>query len=180
MVFDRFPKVRIAFAEPMMYKRNHHIMNFAAALILAIFFLTGATIAGFGVRTVLQARESAAWPSAQGIIRTSTVTSQRGSKGGTTYKPEVTYTYTVDGAEYTGNLIAYGLKGSSASRSFAQHYDSKYPEGSAIPVAYDPARPQTSVLEPGVSKRAFIMVAFGAIFAVNALMFGLIYWLFTP
>lgn len=162
-----------------MYKRNHHIMNFVA-IFLGIFFLVGVTVAGFGVRTVLQARESAAWPSAQGIIRTSTVTSQRGSKGGRTYKPEVTYTYTVDGTEYCGDLIAYGLKGSSASRSFAQYYDNKYPEGSTVPVAYDPARPQTSVLEPGVSKRAFILVAFGAVFALNGLLFGLIGWLFTP
>lgn len=154
-------------------------MNFAA-ILLAVFFLVGATIAGVGVRTVFQARESATWPAAQGVIRSSTVTSQRGSKGGTTYKPEVTYTYTVDGAEYTGNLIAYGLKGSSASRGFAQYYDNKYPEGAAVPVAYDPAHPQTSVLEPGVSKKAFILVAFGAIFAVNALMLGLISWLFAP
>ncbi len=154
-------------------------MNFVA-IFLAAFFLIGATIAGFGVRTVLQAQESGSWPSAQGIILSSTVASQRGSKGGTTYKPEVTYSYTVDGTEYQGDLIAYGMKGSSSDRSFAQHYDKKYPEGSTVPVAYDPAKPQTSVLEPGVSKRAFITVAFGAIFAINGLLFGLIYWLFTP
>lgn len=158
---------------------NLSAMNFVS-IFLAVFFLVGATIAGFGVRTVLQARESGSWPSVPGIIRTSTVTTQRGSKGGVSYKPVVTYSYSVDGAEYTGDLIAYGLKGSSASRSFAQYYDNKYPEGSSVPVAYDPASPQTSVLEPGVSKRAFILVAFGAIFAMNALMFGLISWLFTP
>ncbi|MBN8712260.1 MAG: hypothetical protein BGO12_18025 [Verrucomicrobia bacterium 61-8] len=153
-------------------------MNFAT-ILFAAFFLIGATIAGFGVRTVLQARESATWPSAQGIILSSTVKTQSDSDG-TTYKPEVTYTYTVDGTEYRGDLIAYGMKGSSASYGFAQHYDKKYPEGSTIPVAYDPAKPQTSVLEPGVSKRAFITVAFGAIFAINGLLFGLIWWLFTP
>lgn len=153
-------------------------MNYVA-IFLSVFFLIGATIAGFGVRTVFQARESGSWPSVQGIILSSKVTSQSDSDG-TTYKPEVTYSYTVDGAKFTGNLIAYGLKGSSSSRGFAQYYDSKYPEGSAVPVAYDPASPQTSVLEPGVSKRAFILVAFGAIFAINALMFGLISWLFTP
>lgn len=149
------------------------------SVFLAVFFLVGATIAGFGVRTVFQARESGGWPSVPGVIRSSTVKSESGSDG-TTYRPEVVYTYTVDGTEYTGSLIAYGLKGSSSSRSFAQHYDSKYPEGSAVPVAYDPARPQTSVLEPGVSKRAFILVAFGAVFAINALMFALISWLFAP
>ncbi len=152
-----------------------------AAILLTVFFLVGATIAGFGMRTVLQARESGSWPSVPGIIRSSTVASQRGSKGGTTYKPEVTYSYTVDGTEYRGDLIAYGLKGSSSSsRSFAQYYDAKYPEGATVPVAYDPAHPQTSVLEPGVSKRAFILVVFGAVFAMNALMFGLISWLFAP
>lgn len=163
-----------------MYKHGRHVMNFVS-IFLAVFFLVGATIAGFGVRTVFQARESGSWPSVPGVIRSSTVTSQRGSKGGTTYKPEVTYSYTIDGTEYRGDLIAYGLKGSSSSsRGFAQYYDNKYPEGSTVPVAYDPAHPQTSVLEPGVSKRAFLMFAFGAIFAVNALMFGLVYWLFIP
>lgn len=153
-------------------------MNFVA-IFLTVFFLIGATVAGFGVRTVFQARESGNWPSVPGIIRSSTVTSQSSSDG-TTYKPEVTYSYTVDGTEYQGDLIAYGLKGSSSDRSFAQYYDKKYPEGATVPVAYDPARPQTSVLEPGVSKRAFITVAFGAVFAINALLFGLVWWLFTP
>lgn len=79
-------------------------MNFAS-IILTTFFEAG-------VRPALQAGESVSQPSAQGIIRSSTVVSQRGSKGGTTCKPEVAY-------EYRSDLIAYGLKGSSSSPSFA-------------------------------------------------------------
>jgi len=83
------------------------------------------------------ARESANWPSAPGVITESESANRRW---------RVAYTYSVEGADYTGTGIVVGAKpgGKSAAAILA-----RYPLGSQVTVHYPPGNPKLAVLEPG-------------------------------
>lgn len=150
------------------------------SICFAIFIFIGVVVAGFGVRAILQARESSRWPSVPGIIQSSSVERSSGTKGGTTYKPKIKYTYSVAGTEYTGNLIAFGLANVSAGGKFAEEYIQKYPKGKNVQVFYSPTDCKTSVLEHGLTKRSFVLFAFGIMFAAMGLCFAAMTWLLSP
>ena len=71
------------------------------------------------------------------------------STGVVNYNPEIEYTYTVNGREYTSNVIMFGgVIGGRFSKMY-RRYIERYPEGSFAKVYYDPAKPENAVLEPG-------------------------------
>ena len=90
-----------------------------------------------------------------------------------TAKPDVDYTYEVNGRDYRGGLVSVGpdpgasLFGDSINERRAR----RYREGSEVEVYYNPLRPADAVLERGVSHR---MVVSHAFFAVISLALGLI------
>ena len=94
------------------------------------------------------------------------------------YSPLVRYKYSVSNRAFTGERICFGLDGMFAGYKFAQRYTQRYPVGSPVAVYYDPEQPSQSVLEPGITKRAFIPMAFGLGFAIFGGWFALTSWLF--
>ena len=148
-------------------------------LFILIFVVVGLGIAGFGARSVVHARASSAWPHVSGKITHSEIDRSSNSDG-TSYKPRVHYTYSVNGEPFTGERICFGLANMSAGYRFAQAYTKRYQVGSSVDVYYDPVQPASAVLEPGLSKRAFIPMSFGLAFAFMGAWFGLILWLFQP
>lgn len=149
------------------------------SLFFAVFILAGGIVAGFGVRNIIQAHESRNWLPADGKITASEVERRRSSKGRGSYSPSVKYEYTVDGQKYDGETIAIGMKNVSAGQGFARRFVSKYPAGKSVQVFYNPALPGHSVLEPGLSKRSFILFAFGISFALVGTCFATVAWLFS-
>lgn len=150
------------------------------SLFFAIFILAGVTMAGFGIHNIVQAHESRNWLSTDGSITFSDIERRSGSKGGSSYAPSVRYQYTIQGKQYEGSMVAIGLKHVSAGRSFAERIIKKYPQGKSLQVFYNPADPSESVLEPGLSKRSFILFSAGITFALIGSCFALVTWLFSP
>lgn len=85
-------------------------------------------------------------------ILSSTVLSQSSSDNGTTYTPEITYSYQFEGQLHTSDRYAYTLWGSS-DRDLAYSIIADYPVGSETVARVDPDDPTEAVLD--VSGRTF-------------------------
>lgn len=100
------------------------------------------------------------WPTADGEVTESKVVSQRGSKGGTTYKPEVHYRYSVGGGSFTSDTITKGLSYSTSSGGYARKVLGEFPAGKKIKVFYDAVDPSSSVLYAGMGEHEWQTVGF--------------------
>jgi len=79
----------------------------------------------------------------------------RKDRYGRSYIPIISYEYKFEGLHFEGNKIRYG--GTWGTKSEANAYCEKYPEGSSVKVSVDPIHPERSVLVPGGT---FIYLAF--------------------
>lgn len=124
------------------------------AVILALIY--AAIPIGIVVVMVLKYREvrrARAWPTTAGTVVTSTVASRVLSPDDPNYnpgdtnvtnEPRVEYEYTVAGKTYRGRRIDLGEKTSSYE---LEAILDRYPVGTAVTVYYDPADPNTAVLD---------------------------------
>lgn len=122
-------------------------------LIPLVFIIVSIYVVMVSARSLRKANGSLRWQSTSGQIlspRKRTVHYANGARhGGGTYEAEVSdvnYSYTVDGTEYTGERISYGVGGAHGSSKKAH---AKFPPGSTVKVYYNPSDPSEAVLEPG-------------------------------
>ncbi len=105
------------------------------------------------VTKLWEVRQASRWPSAEGKVIASRVESRTRLPGDPAYdfddtevtnEPLVEYEYHVGGRKYRGKRITIGEKTSSYE---LESLLARYPVGTAVTVYYDPANPQTAVLE---------------------------------
>ncbi len=122
----------------------------------------------FGKPILDNARASTAWPSVEGVIEQSSVstTHRSGKDKKTMYAAEITYRYTVEALEYHCSTVAFGGNGSSSSSQAAYAVTKRYPVGQAVPVYYEPQKPENAVLEPGVTWASYAVYGIGLVFLV--------------
>jgi len=111
-------------------------------------------------KNIRVARESAGWPGVTG-----SVTASERTKRGLRTQPRVTFSYQVDGKDYTGSNI---VPGGTVSPKETDAILSRYPAGSAVTVHYCPKDAGVSVLEPGPNRYV------SAIFATYLIWFVLL------
>lgn len=141
-------------------------------LVLLIIALVGLLIAAGGGFFAYRSSQSRSWPTAEGRITRSEVERERSigdAEEDVQYRAIVHYAFTVDGTEYTGERVAFGL-GTSNRRSDAAGIIDRYPVGQTVQVHYSPDDPKDAVLETGVGGFAIIMLIVGPLL----LLFGLI------
>ena len=131
------------------------------AAFLGMFAAAGLGIFG------LEMYRIATWEPVSARIISSDVGSVRGSKGGTSYKPVVGYTYTYDGRPYTSYVVT--PIDISAGESWARSVAARY-RPSGITTAYvNPRQPASAFLvhEPSLMPLIFVLVpvAFGFLFS---------------
>lgn len=119
-----------------------------------------AIMVGFGVfywkvDDFKQAYASSSWPTVQGrIIHSEMVRIRR--PGETVSDADITYSYMVNGRQYSGYLVSIPeYQGDARSMS---KIVKRYPEGNTVTVYYDPDNPANAVLEPGLN---MVLLAFG-------------------
>jgi hypothetical protein len=116
-----------------------------------IFVGIGAFLLYKGQQSRKKVGASQGWPSTQGqIVDTHIDRSMHTDSDGDTdysYTPRLEYTYEFGGVHYHGKNIYFGLASGYNNQSQAQEIIDRYPVGSEIPVYYDPANPEDSVLE---------------------------------
>jgi hypothetical protein len=134
----------------------------------AVFSATGIPMVWLGLHFLGRDRAIARWPSAPGVVISSSIEMARGQgrdKQGfsytyESYTPVARYTYTVGGQELEGDQIARVVE-SNTSRDLVQACVDKYPPGKEVMVLYDPSDPKTAYLETRRSLGAMIILAFG-------------------
>jgi hypothetical protein len=95
------------------------------------------------------------WPSTEGVIITSEVKTDFGKSDDVDPKHNaaITYRYTVDGTEYTGERISFAGQ-TFLKKGRADSLVMRYNVGKRVKVYYNPKTPHVSVLEPGTTSRA--------------------------
>ena len=88
------------------------------------------------------------YASADGTVVSTKIESSSDSEGGTTYTPQVHYTYSVNGRQFQADRISYLFV--SSSHQAAQNVVDRFPAGQALTVYYNPASPGDSVLVRGI------------------------------
>ena len=136
---------------------------------MLIFFVVGLGLVYWGWGVLQNARSSASWPSVSGQITSSSVSHSTDSEGADSYTPSVGYRYVVNDLQYSGSRIKFG-ETSYNKESEAAAVVARYPAGTTIPIYYDPAGPDTAVLEPGVTSGSYLFLAIGACFIILALV----------
>jgi hypothetical protein len=98
---------------------------------------------------LLAAAETTSYPSTTATIKESHLSSRRGSRGGTIWDADVSYSFSVNNQTFTSTAINKGNAGLS-KRSAAEYTLALFPVGKQVPAYYNPANPQEAVLMPGI------------------------------
>lgn len=117
------------------------------SVVLSVF---GAmiVIAGLALPPYLRAKQSAQWPSTDGVITNSWM-NVRVAKGMPYYHGEIGYKYRVGSVAYHGSALSLG-RPIWASKEVWQPVLDQHPMGKMVRVYYDPLDPAKAVLEPGL------------------------------
>lgn len=99
----------------------------------------------WGWQFIRRARRSADWPMAPGTIRESRVVRQ-----GNARSPRVSFDYVAAARPQVGNRLWVGPRSIAVTGDWADRVAGRYPVGTAVRVAVDPADPAYAVLEPGL------------------------------
>lgn len=122
--------------------------------------------------SILRGQKSRGWPNVSGSILSSRISVHESTDddGSTTtnYGVALLYRYSVGGQEYQGTRRTF-TDVNTSSRARAEKILATYPQGGSVTVYYDPQKPSTSVLVPGVSWISYLFLALGLAF----LLFGL-------
>ena len=141
----------------------------ACVILISLgLFILGA----FGISNLERDRSSLHWPSTSGIIDSATL--ERSGLNGPNARfnhfwADISYDYQIAGVSYHGTRVSFGglWRGIDFNRSDkwrATRVLDHYPKGKQVTVFYDPSDPATAILEPKITDRTWISLAFGVIF----------------
>jgi len=139
--------------------------------VVIALFTYGAWLMFTGeVRDIVRGFASKSWPSTQGVVLSSRISSHPGSHA--SWFPVVTFQYTVDDRAFEGDVIAFhslsGPRVGGNNRADVQEMADSYAAGTTVEVYYDPQDPAVSVLQPGASYTNI----FGPVFSLIVLVIG--------
>jgi len=127
-------------------------------------------------------QQAASWPVVGGTITRARVESRKQRMGNTLYRqaskstyyrPDLAYRYEVNGKTFEGKRARFGERaGWDKDAAAMKRLIDPYPEGHAVQVRYDPARPGEAVLTAGAG--AFWRTI--AVFATACLVLGVAGW----
>lgn len=137
---------------------------FGSSVISLIFLAVGGGLLFYGVRLWQNARVSTNWPTVQGQVVSSSVRVDTDDEG-TSYFADVLFTYVVNDHRYESDRVTFGQFG-NGNRSRAQGIVDRYPVGGVVPVYYQPEKPETAVLEPGVTAGPYFILGMGVCFSM--------------
>jgi hypothetical protein len=124
--------------------------------------------------SLVKAQATKNWPSVAGkVIRAQIVPVEKireKKQKLVLFRPEVVYSYTVDGKEFVTDTIRADLS-AQAQTAEAELLLEKYPAGQSVAVFYNPANPAEAVLEPGRNPQTQSLLICGiALVVVSTIM----------
>lgn len=138
-------------------------MKANGVISVAIFTLFWTALVGVadGIvgRNLFRALRALDYSETTGIVLSSEVTHQYGSKGGN-YGVAIRYRYEVNGTEREGDRYRHSGFSSSSDSSWADAVVGQHPVGASVKVYYDPANPEESVLSRGINGSDLFILLF--------------------
>jgi hypothetical protein len=147
--------------------------GFGGMLVFTLFWcsITGVFV-GFLVHGFARAADAQRrFVPAEGRVIESAVDTHFDSDGNT-YGFKIRFAYEVGGTPYEGRRYAFGEMRSSDGHARARGLVQKHPAGSAIPVYYDPKKPEDSVIVRDPDPSLYFMVLFLVPFVLIGLGMG--------
>lgn len=158
-------------------------------LFAAVLVVAGTGLIFWAGPSLKVARESANWPTAQGrilssektYVTTSTTSSPSSSailgrtdrKSWTSYRPSISYSYTVDGSEYESTRLELG----SIDMGRTDEYLQEFAEGKEVTVHYNPDDPEQAVLIAGADATFYVLMFVGLL-AIGLAIFMVVVTIF--
>ena len=148
----------------------------------AIFIIGGIIAAYFGINTIKIAIASESWPTVEGKVTRSEITSviREVERDGisvkeTHYIPHVSYHYTVNGLAHISDKVSFvEASYDETCSNCANAIRNVYPKDTIVKVHYNPEKPNEAVLEAGLQMRTFSALAAGILVSlVGAIFFFL-------
>lgn len=139
---------------------------------LVLLTIIGLALTAVGGVMLKNAVESKNWPVTNGTVTGSEVA------GSIKYYPSITYTFTIDGVDYSSDQIS-NMNFRTKNINVAQEVVNRYPVGSVATVHYDSTDPSKSYLEPGIDTGHILLLLFGVL-ALAIPVFSAIFLKFEP
>lgn len=162
---------------PDSWKERLPFANSTFGVVALIFLPMAVMLAALILNGFLKVRQARGWAQAQGRITRSRMASRSPPAGNeigrTENVPDVTYSFSVRGRNYQGNRVSLG----NISGPFADEALKRYPVGATVTVYYDPADPDSNVLERDAPKG--IVKGCGGVIAFFGVIGGCIYWAYA-
>ena len=133
------------------------------------FFLCGGLATLRSLLAIIRGYASKHWPQTIGTIIESHVEEQVNADGQFVFFPQVRYRYVVNGTVHQSINIRFPTKGFTTRRQ-ANILVAKYSASASIMVSYHPTKPTVSVLEPGLTGKAFMDAVFGLGFLLGSIV----------
>jgi Protein of unknown function (DUF3592) len=134
----------------------------APRVAVVMAFLGIIALAG-ALATLSQLERLVTWRSVPAVIEASRVEAVRGSKGGTTYRPVVTYAYRVGDRTYYSSTVTVILE--SRSWSWASGIAIRYRPGASTTAYVNPKDPRRAFLVHDLSPFPLVLVVIPLVFA---------------
>lgn len=135
-----------------------------------VWLSMGVFLATFGAKQVYGAWERYQWNEADGTILQSTLMSRQrsptGKKTDTVTVPLIRYRYMSNGAVFHGTRVWVPEGGKLLRTLSPAGVVRRYPEGQSVHVYYDPAHPDSAVLERGPEWLDVAALVFGLMFTL--------------
>lgn len=137
----------------------------------------GAILVAYASVALAKAAAAAKWPTTQGLILKASVQTEELMRERREtlnfFRPDVLYTYSVNGQEFTSDTLRVGLR-SQARSDEARQMAAEYPPGKVVVVHYNPSNPADALLEPAVNSQTMAIVGSGVALIVVAMIMVLI------
>jgi hypothetical protein len=142
-------------------------------ILTFVYCAAGSQFLWEGSSNLVEGLNAESWPTAQGIIKSTVITEDRGLRG-THYTPVVKYDYEVSGNSYSCDRVSAGDPRTN-SMSHAATTLALYPKGNTVSVHYKPNDPATALLEVGTTAEAWIETLF-SLFIVGLFARRFLHW----
>ena len=128
----------------------------------------------YGVNMLIKEKASRSWPVCQGTVISSDIEQESKidsyKKKTVNYRACVVYSYSVNGKTFISNRIAFETY-STPQKGKALAIANRYPADKTITVYYDPADPNSAVLEKGTGNAAYVVIVVGCLCAFLGILY---------
>lgn len=139
------------------------------SLLIILFILIGLFLSSFGLYFLYKEGNIRNWPTIVGTVQDTQIADFSRSSSTPSFKPIVTYQYSVNGKDYSNNRLTVISK-TYGTLIEAEAIVAKYPVQQKVVVLYNPQNPQDSILKHQSKMISYFIIIFGLLISSIAII----------